>query len=48
MIREFLEKIYVYQSGRIDGQKIHFIRIAWICIGEFSLSTTITDIEKSA
>ncbi|MFY9120598.1 MAG: DUF4368 domain-containing protein, partial [Syntrophomonadaceae bacterium] len=47
IIREFVEKIYVRQSERIDGQKVQRIRIVWNCIGEFT-PPTITDIEKSA
>lgn len=47
IIREFVEKIYVHQSERIDGQKVQRIRIVWNCIGEFT-PPTITDIEKSA
>ena len=47
IIREFIEKIYVHQSERIDGQKVQCIRIVWNCIGEFT-PPSITDIEKSA
>lgn len=35
IIREFVEKIYVHQSERIDGNKVQRIRIVWNCIGEF-------------
>ena len=36
IIREFVEKIYVHQTERIDGQKVQRIRIVWNCIGEFT------------
>lgn len=36
IIREFVEKIYVHQMERIDGQKVQRIRIVWNCIGEFT------------
>ncbi|MFU2424008.1 MAG: DUF4368 domain-containing protein [Bacteroides sp.] len=47
IIREFVEKIYVYQSERIDGHMAQHIKIVWNCIGEFTLPV-ITDNEKSA
>lgn len=37
IIREFVEKVYVYQPERVDGHKVKHIRIVWNCIGEFSL-----------
>ena len=37
IIREFVEKIYVHQAERIDGQRVQRIRIVWNCIGEFTL-----------
>lgn len=36
IIREFVEKIYVHQAERIDGQRVQRIRIVWNCIGEFT------------
>lgn len=36
IIRDFVEKIYVHQMERIDGQKVQRIRIVWNCIGEFT------------
>lgn len=36
IIREFVEKIYVHQAERINGNKIQRIRIIWNCIGEFT------------
>jgi DNA invertase Pin-like site-specific DNA recombinase len=47
IIREFVEKVYVHQMERIDGQKVQRIRIIWNCIGEFT-PTAITEKEKSA
>lgn len=36
IIREFVEKIYVHQTERINGKKVQRIRIIWNCIGEFT------------
>lgn len=36
IIREFVERIYVHQTERIDGRKVQRIRIVWNCIGEFT------------
>ena len=36
IIREFIEKVYVYQSERIDGNKVQRIKIVYNCIGEFA------------
>ncbi len=47
IVREFVEKVYVYQTERIDGQKVQRIRIVWNCIGEFT-PPTMTDKGKSA
>ena len=47
IVREFVEKVYVYQAERIDGQKVQRIRIVWNCIGEFT-PPTVTNTEKSA
>ena len=35
VIREFVEKVYVYQAERVNGYKVQKIRIVWNCIGEF-------------
>ena len=35
VLREFVEKVYVHQSERVDGQKVQKIRIVYNCIGEF-------------
>lgn len=34
IIREFIEKVYVYHPEKINGQKIQRVRIVWNCIGE--------------
>ena len=47
IMREFVEKVYVHQAERIDGQKVQRIRIVWNCIGEFT-PPTVTNTEKSA
>ena len=36
IIREFVERIYVHQTERIDGKRVQRIRIMWNCIGEFT------------
>ncbi|XOQ44611.1 MAG: Recombinase [Clostridium sp.] len=50
IIREFVEKIYVYKAERIDGRRVQCIKIVWNCIGEFDppVSTSTTKNEKSA
>ena len=47
IIREFVEKIYVYQTERINGKKVQRIRIIWNCIGEFT-PPIAADKEKTA
>lgn len=50
VIREFVEKIFVYKAERIDGLRVQRIKIVWNCIGEFEppVSTSTTKNEKSA
>jgi len=50
IIREFVEKIYVYKADRIDGRRVQRIKIVWNCIGEFEppVSTSTKEHEKSA
>ena len=50
IIREFVEKIYVYKAERIDGRRVQRIKIVYNCIGEFDppVSTSTTKQEKSA
>ncbi|WP_457945602.1 DUF4368 domain-containing protein [Caproiciproducens sp. LBM24188] len=50
IIREFVEKIYVYKAERIDGRRVQRIKIVWNCIGEFEppVSASTTKNEKSA
>lgn len=47
LIREFVEKIYVYKTERIDGKKVQRIKIIWNCIGEFNKPPNAEN-EKSA
>lgn len=47
LIREFVEKIYVYKTERIDGKKVQRIKIIWNCIGEFNMPPNAGN-EKSA
>ena len=35
LIREFVEKVYIYQTELIGGRKVQRIKIVWNCIGEF-------------
>ncbi len=35
VIREFVDKIYIYKAERIGGKKVQHIKILWNCIGEF-------------
>lgn len=44
IIREFVEKVYVYQTQRFLGDKIQKIKIVWNCIGDFNIPAK----EKSA
>ena len=49
IIREFVEKIYVYKAERIDGKRVQRIKIVWNCIGAFEPpASTSTKNEKSA
>ena len=50
IIREFVEKIFVYNAERIDGRRVQRIKIVYNCIGEFDppVSTSTTEKEKSA
>ena len=36
IIREFVKRVYVYQSERIDSKKVQRIRIEYNCIGEIT------------
>ena len=50
IIREFVERIYVYKAERIDSRRVQRIKIVYNCIGEFEppVSTSTTKQEKSA
>ena len=39
IIREFVEKIYVYKAEKVDGKRTQKIKIIWNCIGEFNTPT---------
>ena len=47
IIREFVERIYVHQTERIDGKRVQRIRIVWNCIGELTPPTP-EQVEKTA
>lgn len=34
IVREFVEKVYVYIAERVDGKRVQRIRIVWNCIRE--------------
>ena len=36
VIREFVERVEVFQPARIGGRKVQRLRIVWNCIGEFT------------
>lgn len=44
IIREFVEKIYVYKAERVDGHRVQRTKNIWNCIGEFNTPVN----EKSA
>ena len=46
VLREFVEKVYVYQSERVNGKKLQRIKIIYNCIGDFQ--TPPTEHEKTA
>lgn len=48
IIREFIEKIYVYKAEHVDGRRVQRIKIVYNCIGEFEppVSTSTTEQEK--
>lgn len=48
IIREFVEKIYVYKVERIDGKRVQRIKIVWNCIGEFIPPEKCKKDEKTA
>lgn len=47
IIREFVEKVYVYKAEKVDGHRVQRIRIVYNCIGEFTLPDAAED-EKTA
>lgn len=48
IIREFVEKIYVYKAEHIDGKRVQRIKIVWNCIGEFTPPDKCKKDEKTA
>ena len=48
IIREFVEKIYVYKAEHIDGKRVQRIKIVWNCIGEFIPPDKCKKDEKTA
>ena len=46
VLREFVEKVYVYQSERVNGKRLQRIKIIYNCIGDFQ--TPSTEHEKTA
>ena len=36
VIREFVERVEVFQPVRVGGRKVQRLRIVWNCIGEFT------------
>ena len=47
IIREFVERIYVYQAEKKDGKKLQRVRIVWNFIGELPMSA-VPEKDKSA
>ena len=47
IIREFVERVYVYKVEKVDGKRVQRIKIIYNCIGEFTLPYAAQD-EKTA
>ena len=47
IIREFVERIEVFKTEKVDGHKVQKLRIVWNCIGDF-VPTKSPNNEKSA
>jgi site-specific DNA recombinase len=47
IIREFVERVYVYKAEKVDGKRVQRIKIIYNCIGEFALPDATTN-EKTA
>ena len=47
IIREFVERVYVYKAEKVDGKRVQRIKIIYNCIGEFALPDAAQD-EKTA
>ena len=42
IIREFVEKIYVYQAEKVDGHRVQKIKVIWNYIGELPSTNSET------
>ncbi|MBS6028010.1 MAG: DUF4368 domain-containing protein [Negativicoccus succinicivorans] len=47
IIREFVERVYVYKAEKVDGKRVQRIKMIYNCIGAFALPDTATN-EKTA
>ena len=36
IVREFVERVEVFQPAQVGGRKVQRLRIVWNCIGEFA------------
>ncbi|MGN8695557.1 recombinase family protein [Bacillota bacterium HCP3S3_F1_1] len=36
VVREFIEKVYIYKTETVNGHRVRHIKIVWNCIGEFT------------
>lgn len=43
IIREFVERVYVYKAEKVDGKRVQRIKIIYNCIGEFALPDATTN-----
>ena len=47
IIREFVDRVYVYKAEKVDGHRVQRIKIIYNCIGEFTLPDAARN-EKTA
>ena len=43
IIREFVNRVYVYKAEKVDGHRVQRIRIVYNCIGEFTMPDAATN-----
>lgn len=43
IIREFVEKVYVYKAEKVNDHRVQRLKIIYNCIGEFTLPDAATD-----